>query len=337
MSKPILGILLGEAAGIGPEIIAKLCARKRLERWCNPILIGDLRVLSMAKKIANVDFPVSPISCISHVCWNDGVPLLDQANFDPVHLAMGTIDPCSGRITGDMLVVALRLAQRGAIDGFVYAPLNKAALAAGGYSFEDEQKLMASYLNLQGRFGEMNVLHSLWTFRVTSHIPLMEVAKHLSAEEILEACRLAHVTLRKAGITSPRLAVAALNPHAGENGLCGREEIDIIAPAVRMAQKEGINVVGPYPSDTVFLKAFEGLYDAVITMYHDQGQIAIKLKGFKDGVTVAAGFPFPIATPAHGTAFDIAGKGKAKTDATEKAVQIAARMASSKKQQKIHE
>ncbi len=328
--KPVLGILLGEATGIGPELVAKLCAAKKLEEHCRPVIIGDARVLAVGKKIARVDFPVEVVGVVAEADFSGPVCMLDLKNLDPAGLTLGQIDERSGEATGDTLVTALGLTKSGAIGGFVYAPLNKAALKAGGYKFEDELRLFAHYLGWTEPCGEMNVLDSLWTSRVTSHIPLDRVGESLSIDGILTAIRLAHVTLRRAGIGAPCIAVAALNPHAGENGLCGRQEIDIIAPAIESARREGIAVMGPFPADTVFINAVRGSYDAVVTMYHDQGQIALKMLGFERGVTVAAGLPYAITTPAHGTAFDIAGRGTADPGATERAVVIAARMAANK-------
>lgn len=325
--KPLLGILPGDATGIGPELVAKLCSTTKLRMYCRPVLIGDLRVLEMGKRIAKTDFPVVVIDDISQASWDNGLPVLDQRNLDPATITLGKIDKLSGKITGDTLVTAINLLRRNALDGFVYAPLNKAALQYGGYDFEDEQQLFAHYLDWHGPSNEMNVLKNLWTSRVTSHIPLEQVCASLTTDTILTAIRLAHQTLQKAGFQDPRIAVAAVNPHAGEDGLCGRQEIDIIAPALRLARAEGINVMGPYPSDTIFINAFKGHYNAVVTMFHDQGQIALKLLGFQFGVTVAAGLPYAITTPAHGTAFDIAGFGLANPSATEQAVLIAARLA----------
>lgn len=325
--KPLLGITLGEATGIGPELIAKLCAQDRLWPHCRPILIGDARVLAQGMLIAGVSFPVTIVDSVAAATWDQGVPILDTGDLSPDDYELGTISKISGKATGDTLVTALRLAQQGAIDGFVYAPLNKGALKYGGYQFEDEQKLFAHYLGWKEPCGEMNVLKNLWTSRVTSHIPLSEVSAHLSFDAILRAVRLADQTLKRAGFEAPRIAVAAVNPHAGEGGLCGREEVEVIVPAVEAAKKEGVSALGPYSADTIFINAFKGDYDAVVTMFHDQGQIAMKLMGFQFGVTVAAGLPLAITTPAHGTAFDIVGKGAASPDATEQAVIIAARMA----------
>jgi 4-hydroxythreonine-4-phosphate dehydrogenase len=161
---------------------------------------------------------------------------------------------------------------------------------------------------------------------VSSHVPLKEAAGLLSVERIVAAARLIYHSLRANGVAAPRVAVAGFNPHNGDGGTCGREEIDIIAPAVAQLVAEGLPVVGPYPADTIFLKARDGELDAVVTMYHDQGQIAIKLLGFSKGVTVQGGLPIPITTPAHGTAYDIAGLGRANVDATANAFQIACRM-----------
>jgi len=326
--KPILGILLGEATGIGPEIVAKLCAEDRLSTCCRPVLIGDIRVLNLGQKIAGVEFPVCVIDDIARARWEGPIPILDQNNLDPAIIKPGQIDSNSGRVTGDMLITAVHLCQQGAIAGFTFAPFNKAALHYGGHHyFKDAQGLFARYLKWNGPYGEINVVQNLWTSRVTSHIPLKDVSAYLSVEKVMDAIKLVHDTLSRAGFIQPRIAVAALNPHGGEDGLCGREEIDIIAPAVKAAQEAGINAMGPFPADTLFIKAFEGAYDAVSTMYHDQGQIAIKLMDFLSGVSVLAGLPYPITTPAHGTAFDIAGKGLARINAMERAVIIAAKMA----------
>jgi 4-hydroxythreonine-4-phosphate dehydrogenase len=219
------------------------------------------------------------------------------------------------------------LAMVGQVDGILFGPFNKAAMTGAGLNAEDEHRYMARYLGHEGYHSELNVLDELMTTRVTSHIGLKDVAANITEDGILKAVNLADDTLRKAGKVRPNIAVAALNPHAGDNGKFGREEIDILEPAVRKAQEKQMNVTGPWPSDTVFLKAQRGEVDAVVTMYHDQGQIAIKLMGFERGVTVAGGLPIPVATPAHGTAFDIAGQNKANPSATRQAFDLLVRMA----------
>jgi len=198
----------------------------------------------------------------------------------------------------------------------------------GGYPLlEKGASLFARHLDWNKPFGEMNVVNNLWTSRVTSHIPLKQVSENLTVRRIKGSISLAHATLKRAGFDNPRLAVAGLNPHCGEDGLCGTEEIEIIGPAVEEAKEEGIHAAGPFSADTLFVEAVNGTFDAVITMYHDQGQIALKLMSFETAVTILAGLPYAITTPAHGTAFDIAGKGIANPTAMKQAVIIAARIA----------
>ena len=194
--------------------------------------------------------------------------------------------------------------------------------------YDDEIRFVRDVIASNAPASEFNILGDLWNARVTSHIPLSEVARNITEDRILRALELANASLRAAGFENPRIAVAGLNPHAGDGGNFGREEIDVIAPAVGKAKTKGFNVEGPYPSDTVFLRAKNGDFDAVLTMYHDQGQIAMKLMGFDRGVTLIGGFPFPICTPAHGTAYEIAGKGVANLGATRAAMLLAIRMAS---------
>ena len=174
----------------------------------------------------------------------------------------------------------------------------------------------------------LNVLDDLWVFRVTGHIPFKDIAGHITPENVSRSIQLCYDTLKMAGYKSPRIAVAALNPHAGDGGTCGTEEIDVLIPVIEMFREKGMDMYGPVPGDTIFIHAFNHEYDAIVTLFHDQGQIATKLHSFDVGITVAAGLPFAITTPEHGTAFDIAGKGIAKTMATERAIAVAARMAS---------
>jgi 4-hydroxythreonine-4-phosphate dehydrogenase len=259
------------------------------------------------------------------------VPIIDLGNIDPALVGRGKISPESGRLTGETLACMVDLALSGRIDGITFAPLNKAALHAGGWKFNDEHQMFASLTQHQGYFGEMNVLDNWWMSRVTSHVSLRTAVDQVTGARIDEALTLADRTMRDAGFDTPRIAVAALNPHGGENGLFGYEEIEIIKPAVERGQKRGIECKGPYPSDTVFLKAFNGEFDGVLSMYHDQGQIATKLKGFNRGVTVTGGLQTVFTTPAHGTAFDIVGQGKATTGALENAVRLGARLAASRR------
>ena len=200
------------------------------------------------------------------------------------------------------------------MQGIVFAPLNKHALRLAGMTHEDELRWMAERLGVDGFTSEFNITGDLWTSRVTSHVPLREVADAITGAGVIDAVRIVQRYLVAAGIAAPRIAVAALNPHAGDGGSLGREEIDVIAPAIESVRREGIDARGPLPSDTVFVAAKRGDYDAVVSMYHDQGQIAMKLMGFDRGVTLHGGLPVPVATCASGTAFDIVGRGIANVE-----------------------
>ena len=329
--KPILGIFLGEAAGIGPEVIARLVAAGTVRQYCRPLLIGDARVLDLGQRIANVSFPYTVVENASQANWDGPIPMLDLKNFDPAGLVMGQINTTSGKATGDSLIASMRLLKEGAIDGFVFGPLNKEAFKKGGHHVEDEHYLFAQCLDwLDKPRGLLNVLEDLWVFRVTGHIPFKDIASHITKENVSCSITLSYETLRMAGYENPRIALAALNPHAGDGGTCGTEEIEVLNPVVEAMRAKGMDVIGPVPADTLFMHAFNKEYDSVVTLYHDQGQIATKLKAFDIGVTVSGGMPYAIATPEHGTAFDIAGKGIAKTKATEEAIRIAAQMAAPK-------
>lgn len=325
--KPVLAVPLGDAAGIGPEIVAKTAAAGFLEKHARPVIVGDERVLRLGMTIAGKNFPFRSADSLEEAAAGEGLALWNTGSLDAATLELGTVSPVNGKEEGDNLAACIDGCRRGLLDGICFAPLNKAALKLGGYGFPSEHEMFAHLYGITEGFGEMNVLEGLWNIRVTSHIPLKDVARNITVESVLDTVRLGYKTLRRAGCEAPRMAMAALNPHGGESGTCGREEIDVLLPAIGAAEKEGISVEGPFPSDTLFIRAFEGKYDGVVTMYHDQGQIAIKLRGFHHCVTVSAGLPHPITTPAHGTAYDIAGKGICTTSAFEDAYALAARMA----------
>ncbi len=324
--KPILGVILGDAAGVGPEIVAKLAAVNFFDKYCRPIILGDSRILEMGAKASGVTVPMQIISKIEDALWDERIPVLDQHNLDPASITYGQINIDSGRACLDLIKLAIELFQESKIDCFCFAPLNKTSMIQAGCPYESEHHYIAHLLNHTEPFGEINVLGDLITTRTTSHIPIKEVSNHLTIESIMRAIRLANTTARNTGIEKPIIGIAALNPHAGENGECGREEIDVITPAIEKAVAMGIQAVGPYPSDTLFIKAFNRDFDAVVTMYHDQGQIALKLRGFDYGITIAGGFPVPIVTCGHGTAYDIAGKGIVRTSSFENAVIMASKM-----------
>jgi 4-hydroxythreonine-4-phosphate dehydrogenase len=325
---PVVGLMLGDTTGIGPEQCAKILADRRMRDVARLVVVGDIRALTQGMRDAGVKLDVSQYAAPAHVAWEgDAVPMIDLRNADPESLARGRVSPQAGRAAGETLAAMIDFAQAGELDAITFAPLNKAALHAGGFRYNDEHQMFAAMTRHRGHFSEMNVLDGLWMSRVTSHVSLRTALDQITPSRIGDALALADTTMRSAGIASPRIAVAALNPHAGEGGLFGREEIEIIAPAVSAAAARGIGCKGPYAADTVFLKAFGGEFDGVLAMYHDQGQIATKLKGFNRGVTVTAGLSTIFTTPAHGTAFDIVGRGVANTGALEQAIRLAARLA----------
>ncbi len=312
--KPKIGLLLGDRNGIGPEIAVKLLTQPETHEGADVVLVADPAVYVGGQAIA-------------------GVAVDRDIEFHPLEApanetSTGTATAAAGQEVLSALKQVARMASSGEIAGFVFAPLNKQAMHMAGIGFEDEMQFLKSELNFDGDVGELNVLDRLWTSRVTSHVAIRDVADHITIYGIERAIGLLDRSLRDSGVASPKLAVAALNPHAGDGGNFGREEIDVIGPAVGQAVDNGIAAEGPYPSDTVFVRARDGDYDGVVTMYHDQGQIAMKLMGFGSGITVLGGLPFPVTTPAHGTAYDIAGKGDADATALIEAWRTCTRMAS---------
>ena len=323
---PRVGLLLGDPAGIGPELVAKLLSGEDLDREAQTIVIGEPRVLARGGKIAGVALDVAPIDRLNG-SDGPGAVLLRGPEIDPAEAPIGEATAAAGHYVLDTFRQALGLAQAGELDAICFAPCNKQAMHLGGLVLEDELRFFVDVLGHKGYVGEINATGELATTRVTSHVPLRAVADLITEDGVVAAIRLAHETLRAGGNPHPRIGVAGLNPHAGDGGIFGREEIEVIAPAVERAKAQQIAADGPYPSDTVFLRARDGAFDAVVTMYHDQGQIAMKLMGFERGITIAAGLPVPITTPAHGTAFDIAGRGIARVDGLREAYRTACRMA----------
>ncbi|MEY4507789.1 MAG: hypothetical protein RL297_2367 [Pseudomonadota bacterium] len=327
--RPVVALTLGDPAGIGPELIAKLLAKPDVCSRANVVLVGDPWLWAQGQEIAGQTVPVQTVNQLSEVRLR---PQQDQ----PAFLAVNTVRPqdvqrgvaaaAGGQSVLQVLDLCMDATLAGDLDAICFAPLNKQAMKIGGMQHEDELHHFAAHLKVDSYFCEFNTLGALWTARISSHIPLKDVSQWVQKPRIKEAARLIHRSLKANGVVNPRVAVAGFNPHNGDGGVCGREEIDTIIPAVQELQTEGLNVIGPFPADTIFLKARDGEVDAIVTMYHDQGQIAIKLMGFSQGVTVQGGLPIPITTPAHGTAYDIAGQGLANVDATANAFAIACRM-----------
>ena len=326
-SKPKIGIIPGDPGGIGPEIIAKLISQENIRKKANILLIGDKHIFELGQKQASLEFQTQTFE--NHeLDWKieDDILLYENETIKYSDISIAKISKENGHSSLSNLKLALDLAKNKTIDAILFGPFNKASLILAGMKFEDELHFIADYLKIKNYISELNTLDGIWTSRVSSHIPLKSVSKFINEERIVQAVDLIDKTLKMSGITRPKLAVAALNPHAGDNGNFGTEEIDIINPTIKKLKLKQINVDGPWPSDTVFLKAKNKEVDGIVTMYHDQGQIALKLMGFHKGVTVQGGIPFPITTPAHGTAFDIVGSGCAEIGAINAAFNIACDM-----------
>jgi 4-hydroxythreonine-4-phosphate dehydrogenase len=327
---PLIGLMLGDVTGIGPEVCAKALSSGAVADVARVVVVGDARVLELGMGDAGVTFDYRVYESVDAIRWPVSVlPLVDLGNIDPARVTRGAISTESGRVCGETLQRMIELASAGQLDAICFAPLNKAAMHGGGWKYPDEHQMFAKLTGHLGVFGEMNVIPDFSTFRVTSHVALRDAIDMITPERIADVVRLADRTLRAMGRIPPRIGVAALNPHGGENGLFGDEEIRIIRPAVERLRSEGLDASGPIPSDTIFLRAKRGEFDGVVMMYHDQGQIATKLLGFNKGVTVTAGLKTIFTTPAHGTAFDRVGQGTADAGGLEYALQLAARLAAS--------
>ena len=324
--KPTIAFFTGDPAGIGPELAARLLADPATQRAAHILLIGARSVLEDGMRSAGVQFEFERGAAIR---GNAKPRLVDWPRADETGFAQAQVTEKNGAYMLAGLAVGLDLCRRGVADAMCFAPLNKAALRAGGMRHADELHYFCEVLGFHGPCVEFNVLESLWTSRVTSHVPLKDVSGLLTRENVAEGVALLTRGLRSSGIATPRIAVCGLNPHNGDGGAFGREEIDTIGPGVELARERGFPADGPFPADTIFVRAIrkdgQG-YDGVLTMYHDQGQIAMKLMGFDRGVTVPGGLPIAIATPAHGTAYDIAGRGIANTGAMQNAFALACRM-----------
>ncbi|ONG50144.1 4-hydroxythreonine-4-phosphate dehydrogenase [Pseudoroseomonas deserti] len=332
---PVIALAMGDPAGISPELTARMLADPAVLQAAGLIVIGDRRVLDEGARIAGVAPQIETIAPDAPLPQDLSRPVfIDLGTLDPASIPRGQISEPGGRFAAENFRYALSLAMQGHADAVSFTPFNKAAMRLHVPGYDDEISFTANFIGFKGAAKEFNVLPGLWNARVTSHVPLSGVAPLITFDAILGNLELTSQSLRDSGLETPRIAVAALNPHAGDGGNFGREEIDVIGPAVEEAKRRGIVCDGPFPSDTVFVRARRGDFDAVLTMFHDQGQIAMKLIGFEEGVTLMGGFPVPICTPAHGTAYDIAGQGKAHPGATRNALLLAARMGSAQRRRR---
>jgi 4-hydroxythreonine-4-phosphate dehydrogenase len=329
--KPKIGILLGDPSGIGPELISKLLVEDELDK-ANILVIGEKAILDKANKMTGRNPNLRFIDTIDEIKFDEETKFfLDITNGRNFIYETSKCSSESGQSVLNALNLALDLVKSKKIDAINFGPFNKTSMKLGGSKFEDELHLMAKKLEVENFFCEFNVIDNFWTARVTSHIPLSEVSKYIKKDNIIKPIKLINNAMKLNGIKNPRVAVQALNPHAE----FGTEEEEEIIPAINDAKKQGINADGPLPCDTSFITAYKNKnHDCIVGMYHDALQSGLKAFGFDRGVTVQGGLPIPVTTPAHGTAFDIAGKNKANLEPTLQSFKIALTMAKNKRNDK---
>jgi 4-hydroxythreonine-4-phosphate dehydrogenase len=325
--RPLVAVTMGDPAGIGPEVTVKAAARDEVQRCCRLLAVGDASLLIAAMEMTGVSLAIHPVADAAEARFGPSVlDVLDLENVDVAALASGEVSAAAGKASVAYVRKAAELAQQGRVDAIATGPINKTALRAAGIPYIGHTELLAA-LTGENRVTTMLATRGLRVVHVTRHVPLAQVPPLITKERVLETVRLTDRGLRQLGIEAPRLAVAALNPHGGDGGLMGREEIDAIGPAVETALEEGIDAEGPVPADSVFFQAIDGAFDAVVAMYHDQGHIPIKTLDFAHSVTVTLGLPIVRTSVDHGTAFEIAWQGEADETSMVEAIRLAAELA----------
>jgi 4-hydroxythreonine-4-phosphate dehydrogenase len=323
-SKPILAVTMGDPAGVGPEVIVAAWADARVHAQVRPFVIGHPEILRRAVRLLGRDTVVTELTSVASLDPSVSnpriIPCLSVWNDDVLNVPVGAADARAGEAAYQAVRTAAELAIGRQVHALVTAPLSKAALHAAGHRYPGHTELLAEMCGVRD-FAMMLYLpagrvtscrHGLGVVHVTLHQSLRSVFGDLTTGEIVAKCRLADGVMRRLGASLPRLAVCALNPHAGEEGLFGDEERTIIAPAVEESRRAGLDVSGPLPADTLMVRARDGEFDAVVAMYHDQGHIALKLLGMHAAVNITLGLPIVRTSVAHGTAFDRAWQGTAE-------------------------
>ncbi|MFU2072631.1 4-hydroxythreonine-4-phosphate dehydrogenase PdxA [Gallibacterium anatis] len=325
--KPVLGITMGDAAGIGAEIIVKSLADKHLYEIAQPVVIGDKKMMQRALDLLQSPLKINVVTNLDNLNTKYGtIDLVDLDNV-PADLPYSQVDPRAGKAAYEYVEKAVQYAMANKIQAVVTAPLNKEALHAGGKMFPGHTEILAQLSGTKD-YSMMLVSEKLRVIHVTTHVQLRKACDLVKKERVLTVIKLADENAKMIGFKQPRVAVAGLNPHSGENGMFGDEDSKEIVPAVEAAKQLGINASGPIPPDTVFHRAANlNEFDIVVVMYHDQGHIPIKLLGFDTGVNVTVGLPFIRTSVDHGTAFPIAGKGIADSKSMTESLYLAAQMA----------
>ncbi len=328
--RPLIAITMGDAAGIGPEITAKALASEQIYRICRPLVVGEGIIMREAIRLTGKPLNLRSVETVTEVQGKSGtIDLLDLHNLERSEVVPGQICAACGRAAVEYIVKAARLAQGGEVQALVTAPINKEAIGQAGYGEVGHLELLA-HLTGATEYATMLVAWPLKVVHLTTHYSLRKACDMVTRGRILAKLKLTHESFQRWGIKHPRLAVAALNPHAGEGGLFGSEELEEIKPAIEEAQKLGVDARGPFPADSVFKRAIDGEFDVVLAMYHDQGHIPIKVYDFERSVSVALGLPFIRTSVDHGTAFDIAGKGIANPRSLQEAISMAVRLSEGK-------
>jgi 4-hydroxythreonine-4-phosphate dehydrogenase len=331
MAKPLVAITMGDAAGIGPEIIVKALSRQDVYGWCNPAVLGDAEVMKFALSQTGSNLKINIVSDVKDGLFKYGIiDMLDYGNIDMGALKLGVVDPMCGKAAVFYVLEAGKMALNHQVDATVSAPLNKESMRKAGYNYEGQTQILGE-LTGSKRYGMILILGDIRLMLLSTHVSLRKAIDLVKRAKVLEMIELANESLGFFGIKNPRIAVAGLNPHAGEGGLFGGEEVDEIIPAMNDARQRGVNVMGPVPADTVFVRAKQKEFDITIAMYHDQGTMATKLLGFGEVVTVLAGLPIIRTSVGHGTAFDIAGKNRADPNNFIEAIRVAAELARTRK------
>lgn len=329
--RPILGVTMGDPSGSGAEILAKALALPEVRAMCRPVVVGDGETMRRAVRTVGSDMPVRSIERVSDASHDPRViEVLDLHNVDQGKLEYGKVQAASGQAAYEYIELAVRLAQQGETGAVVTSGINKESLNLAGHHFAGHTEILAHLCGVRSVCmllvaGNFRVSH------VSTHVSLRQAIERARKPRIMDVIRLTDEAVRRLGVPQPRLAVAGLNPHSGEGGLFGDEEINEIAPAVEAARVEGFNVVGPVPPDTVFFRMTDGQYDAVVAMYHDQGHIPTKVLAFDTGVNVTLGLPIIRTSVDHGTVFGKAGKGTARPDSMIAALRLGAQMASARR------
>ncbi|MBI5079045.1 4-hydroxythreonine-4-phosphate dehydrogenase PdxA [Candidatus Saganbacteria bacterium] len=328
MVKPVIGITMGDPAGIGPEVCAKAMVSSGVRMVANPVIIGDRKVLREALKTAKIEsVEINSIKRVQEAKFaRDAIDVIDLDNVKLSSLKIGQVSKIAGKAAVEYLEKAIQLAKNKEIEAITTAPISKEAIHLAGYKFQGHTEILAKRFRVKN-YGMLFVSDRFWLMLVTTHIPLRDVSRRLNKKKILNTILLAHETLSKVRGKKIKIGVAGLNPHAGEAGIFGKEEGKIIKPAVDAALKLGVNVKGPISPDAIFHLANSGMFDLVVAMYHDQGLIPLKLLSFNRSVNVTVGLPVVRTSVDHGTGFDIAGKGWANPGSLIEAVRVAAHLA----------